>query len=77
MSENIKEMKFQAEGITCTSCAEDMEKILRDKDGIIDVSVSYTDDAVVIKYNPEIIDRKEVYTAVRKLGFPLKIVSET
>jgi Cu+-exporting ATPase len=77
MSGNHKEMCLKADGITCTSCAEDMERILMDKDGIIDVSVSFVDDTVVVKYDPEIMSRKEVYTAVRKLGFPLKIVSET
>ena len=76
MSGNFKEMSLRADGITCTSCAEDMEKILKDREGIIDVSVSFVDDAVIIKYDPGVIDRKEVYTAVRKLGFPLKIVSE-
>jgi len=77
ITDNIKEMRLQAKGIVCISCAEDMEKILRDKNGIIDVSVSYADDSVVIKYNPETIDRKEVYASVRKLTFPLKIISES
>lgn len=76
MPDSIREMKLMADGITCISCAGDMEGILREKPGIIDVSVSFADDAVVIKYDPLIIDRKEVYMSVRKLGFPLKIVSE-
>lgn len=77
MSDSIREMKLTADGITCTSCAGDMEGILADIPGIVDVSVSFADDSVVIKYDALIIDRKDVYAAVRKLGFPLKIVSET
>lgn len=77
MDKNIKEMSLKADGITCSSCAGDMEKILADKDGIVDVSVNFIEDAVVIKYDPDVIDRKNVYIAVRKLGYPLKIVSET
>lgn len=76
MPDNISEMKLTAEGITCISCAGDMEEILREKPGIIDVSVSYADDSVVVKYDSVIINRKDVYFAVRKLGIPLKIVSE-
>ncbi len=76
MGDNLREMRLQADAIVCISCAEDMEKILKDKEGIVDASVSYKDDSVVVKYDPGIIDRKEVYTAVRKLTFPLKIVSE-
>jgi len=77
MSDQISIMKLKADGITCISCAEDMEKILGDKDGIIDVSVSYFDDTVEIKYDPDLINRKTVYVTVRKIGIPLKIVSES
>ncbi len=77
MDKNIKEMRLKADGITCYSCAEDMENILADKDGIIDVSVNFVEDNIVIRYDPDVIDRKQVYMAVRRLGYTLKIVSET
>ncbi len=77
MDKNVKEMRLKADGITCSSCAGDMERILADKDGIVDVSVNFVEDNVVIKYDPDVIDRKQVYFAVRKLGYPLKIVSES
>ncbi len=76
MSENLKEMNLKADGIVCTGCAKDMENLLLDKDGIEDASVSFKDDIVQVIYDPDIIDRKHVYMAVRKLGFPVKIVSE-
>ena len=77
MDKKISEMRLKADGITCSGCAGDMENILADMDGIVDVSVNFIEDAVVIKYDPDVIDRKNVYIAVRKLGYPLKIVSET
>jgi Cu+-exporting ATPase len=73
----MKEMRLRADGITCSSCAADMENILAGKDGILHVSVNFIEDSVVIQYDPDILDRREVYTAVRRLGYPLKIVSET
>ncbi len=76
MSENLKEMNLKADGIVCTGCAGDMETILLDKDGIEDATVSFIDDIIQVKYDPDIIDRNHVYMAVRKLGFPVKIVSE-
>jgi copper chaperone CopZ len=76
MSSNIREMRLKAEDIACISCAEDMERILKDKDGVIDVTVSYDGASVVLKYDAEMLSRKEAYFAVRKLGYPLKIVSE-
>lgn len=77
MDKKIKEMRLKADGITCSGCAGDMEKVLADKDGIVDVSVNFVEDNIVIRYDPDVIDRKKVYIAIRKLGYPLKIVSET
>jgi len=72
----IKNIKFQLEGITCTGCAEDMENILRDKDGVLDVSVSYVDGTIYIEYEHSVIDEKNLFEAVRKLGFKTKIMPE-
>lgn len=74
--ENIREMKLQAEDITCISCAEDMEKILQETDGILEASVNYSDDCIYIRYDADIINRKQVYFATRKFGAIRKIVSE-
>jgi len=76
MSANLKEMNLKADGIVCTGCAKDMEDLLLDKEGIEDASVSFIDDIIQVRYNPDIIDRKHVYMAVRRLGFPVKIISE-
>jgi Cu+-exporting ATPase len=73
---NISEMKLQAEDITCISCAEDMEKILQETEGILEASVNYSDDSINVRYDSDIINRKQVYLAVRKLGTIRKIISE-
>ncbi|MBI5739298.1 MAG: heavy-metal-associated domain-containing protein [Nitrospirae bacterium] len=73
----MKEMKLRTEGIVCTGCAADMEKILRETEGVLDATVDYTADTIHIKYNPELIDRKKVFFAARKLCSFCEIVSET
>jgi len=77
MEKNLKEMRLKAEGIVCTGCAEDMENILLDKEGIEEATVSFIDDFIEVKYDADVIDRKNVFIAVRKLGFPVKIISES
>lgn len=77
MIDNVKEMKLELEGITCTGCAMDMETLLREKDGILDVSVSFVSSIVNIRYDSGVIDRKKLFTEVRKLGVKTKIVSES
>jgi Cu+-exporting ATPase len=73
----IKEMKLQAEDITCISCAEDMEKILQETEGILEASVNYSDDYIYIRYDSDVINRKQVYFAARQLGTIRKIISES
>jgi len=74
MENNRKKIKFQLEGITCTGCAEDMENILRDKDGVLNASVNYAEGTVHIEYEPGVTGEKELFAAVSKLGFKTKII---
>lgn len=69
-------MKLKAEGIICTGCACDIEKLLRETDGILDASVNHKDDIIHIKYDQDVIDRKQVYLAARRLCGISKIISE-
>lgn len=77
MGDNIKEINLKTEGIICTGCAEDMERILRETEGILDASVNYHNEIIHIKYDPKLIDRKTVYMTVRKLCNISKIISES
>ena len=76
MEENTKELIFKAEDITCSSCATDMEKILQEIEGIINAAVDFAEETVRVRYNPQKLDRKEVFLAVRKLGYKIKIIDE-
>jgi Cu2+-exporting ATPase len=76
MKENAREMTFQAEAIACSGCAGDMENILRETEGIIDASVDFAGETVWIKYDPQKLDRKKVFFAVRRLGYKIRIISE-
>lgn len=77
MSDDLREIRFQAENITCSSCATDMENILRDTRGILDASVNFKDETVHVRYDSGILDRKQVFIAVRRLGYPLRLLSES
>lgn len=77
MANYIKEMELKAEGINCAGCAEDMEKILRDTKGILSASIDYAEGIFTIRYDAEIIDRKQVFIAARMMVPKLNIISET
>ena len=76
MEENTRELIFKAEDITCLSCADDMENILQEKDGIINASVNFAEETVCVRYNPQMLGRKEVFLVVRKLGYKIRIIGE-
>lgn len=75
MPDKTARITFQATGIQCAGCAEDMEKVLRTMDGIHDASIKFTDEIIDVTYDPDVIDPKQVYVAVRKLGFRIRILT--
>ncbi len=72
-----EKLQFKVNDIVCAGCAEDTEKILNNIKGILDSSVSYADDIISITYDPSIIDRRQVFITVRKLGYKIDIITET
>ena len=76
MKDNTSELIFKAEDITCSSCADDMEKILLEKEGVINAAVNFAEETVRVRYDPQKLDRKEVFFAVRKLGYKIRIIGE-
>jgi len=77
MNDKVNRLKLQVEGIVCSGCAMDMENILRDTDGIIDAAVNYADGTILIEFDPDEINERDVFIRVRKLGYPTTILSRT
>ena len=73
---NTREMVLQAEGITCSGCAGDMEALLREREGVAEASVNFSNEIISVRYDPLILDRKAVFFAVRRLGYKVKILEE-
>lgn len=71
----IKEIHLQLEGITCTGCAEDIQTILREKEGILDASVNFAEGKINIRYDAELIGQKQILLTVSRLGFKTNILS--
>jgi copper chaperone CopZ len=76
MRGSVRDMVLRAEDILCAGCAEDMETVLRETEGIVDASVNYSEGSISVTYDQDLIDRGQVFAKVRQLGFPVKVVSE-
>jgi len=75
MQDGLKKIRLQVDGITCAGCAEDMEKVLLDKDGITGASVNYAEGIINIEYDPRILSERDIFITVRKLGLKTRIIS--
>lgn len=66
-------LNLQVEGIVCTGCAADMETVLGDVDGILEVAVSYADGTVAVVYNPNEIDRETIIAKINGFGMKTRL----
>ena len=71
-----KEIKLKVREIPCTGCAEDMETVLRDEDGIVEVKVDYAGDMILIKYDPDEIDRHAVIEAAERVANISEVITQ-
>lgn len=72
----IKEIKLKVDDIPCTGCAEDMETVFLDQDGILEANVSFADNAIELKYDSEVIERPALIQAAMSVANINEVISE-
>lgn len=55
----------------CDTCARNVEKILKEKKGIIKASADFGTSSVAVEYNPDIISPEEMRTAIQDGGYDM------
>jgi copper chaperone CopZ len=53
-----------------------MELILREREGVVEASVDFAKGIIHVRYDPLLLDRKAVFSAVRSLGYTVRILEE-
>jgi copper chaperone CopZ len=76
MRSRLRDMELEVENIPCSGCAEDMARVLRETEGVLEASVNVSAGSIRVGYDEDVIDGRKVYLRVRKLGFPARIVSD-
>lgn len=56
----MKKIKVEITGMTCEHCAVSIEKLLKSKEGIIDVKVNWKEVKGEIKLNPDKINQDDI-----------------
>ncbi|XP_048883915.1 copper-transporting ATPase 1 [Brienomyrus brachyistius] len=61
-------------GMTCASCVANIERNLKNEDGVYSVLVALMASKAEVRYNPRIIDAASIAECVRELGFTASVM---
>lgn len=64
--ENTEIIKLKITGLTCAGCANQLHKVLKEMDGVVDNSVEYPGDIAVVHYNPDKTSPELIIEAIEK-----------
>jgi len=56
-------------GMTCASCVQTIEKVLRETKGVVEASVNFASEKVVVEYDPSQVDRRRLEKAISDAGY--------
>ncbi len=68
----LKKITFSVEGMTCASCAQQVEKTLASAEGIEEASVNINNEKGTISYDPDIFDYADLEQLVEQSGYEVR-----
>ena len=76
VEKKVKSYSFKIQGMSCNSCANRIEKIIKKEEGIIEANVNFATEKLSISFNENIISINEIRKVVEDAGFKLFIEGE-
>ncbi|MDZ7835265.1 MAG: heavy metal translocating P-type ATPase [Alkalibacterium sp.] len=71
--ESTQKSTLKIEGMTCTSCAGNIEKTIKKLKGIVSVNINFATEKLTVEYDPKIIRINDMQKSVSSIGYELKI----
>ena len=72
----IKQDKIKIEDMSCASCAQNIEKVLNQADGVLAGNVNFAAENAVVEYLPNIIDKAGLISEIEKIGYTVEEEAE-
>ncbi len=72
-TKHINRDTFGVTGMSCTSCAANVEKIVNTHEGVVDAKVNFANSSVLIEYDTYSVGAIELKSILNKAGFTLII----
>ncbi|MFQ6068524.1 MAG: heavy metal translocating P-type ATPase [Candidatus Bathyarchaeia archaeon] len=64
-----KKFSLNISGMSCTSCAQTIEKALKKQAGVKQANVNFASEKAYVTYDPEVTNKKELTKTVRATGY--------
>lgn len=68
---------FPVEGMTCASCANSIESMLKASEGVMDANVNFAGKTVQIAYAPDVTNPTQLRSTVQEIGFDILTEQKT
>jgi len=65
----VEDIVIRVSGMTCASCAQNIENILKKQAGVVSANVNLPLERAAVKYEPAVISREELEKAVESIGY--------
>ncbi len=63
-------------GMTCTACAQSIEKNLKKKKGVHSANVNFASEKAYVQFDPKMVTNKDLVEAVREAGYDVALKSK-
>lgn len=73
----MKKVKFDIQGMTCSSCSSHVEKSVNKLEGIQNVSVNLLSNNMLVDYDENILDNEKIIQAVVNAGYGASVYEKT
>lgn len=72
----MKKVKFDIQGMTCSSCASHVEKAVNKLDGVKSVNVNLLSNNMIITYDENILNNEKIIQSVKDIGYGASIAEK-
>ena len=68
----MKNKSFKIDGMTCSACANRVERVVKKLEGVEEANVNFATETLTVKYNEEKVNNNTIEAAVDKAGYSVR-----
>ncbi len=65
----MEKINFKVQGMTCASCAKNIERTLSKSEGINSANVNFASESCAVEFDSNIIDKAKIFKAAKEKGY--------